>query len=396
MAVTRAGSEFAPAACRAPCSGAPAGSGDGPARSAVRRRTQYLTLVVSAFLAGAGCDSDDPAPTPPTAPVPIPPPAPCAEACTTGGRVLNFGFYSDYAPLSHSADPEPGSPGFDTHRGYEADLLDALEAMEGAELRFSRRAIGVWTGIWLRAASPDFDFIGGGITILDSRTRDASGEVVVRFTSGHVADRHSLLVRAADASRIAAYDDLDSTVKVGVLAGARGEGRLLRLTGLADENGALIPGARITTTTGEVVTDGTAAFTISPSLVSEGLRERRALYPPRADLPQVVFHPGNTTVAAMLAALRDGTTDAFARGQIANLDAAAADPALVVTALDDRAEYGGFVFAVEDTELHACVDEKLRYLTDDRNLGFPEWQAEPAVFRERAEAWVCAEAATAR
>ena len=390
--------EAAPTAFRAGRAGRPPAGGDRRARNAVRRLAAGLALLASALLATLGCDSDDPAPTPPTAPAPAPmpppAPAPCAEACTTGGRVLDFGFYSDYAPLSYSAEPEPGSSGFDTHRGYEADLLDALEAMEGAELRFSRKGIGEWPEIWLRAATPDYDFIGGGITILDSRTRDASGQVVVRFTSGHVADRHSLLVRAADASRIAAYDDLDSSVRVGVLAGARGEGRLLRLTGLADEEGVLIAGARITTTTGEVVTDGTAAFTISPSLVSESLRERRALYPPREDLPQVVFHPGNT-VEEMLAALRDGTTDAFARGQIANLGAAAADPALVVTALDDLAEYGGFVFAVDDTELLACVDEKLRYLTDDLRLGYPEWQANAGVFRERAEAWVCAEAATA-
>lgn len=391
---TGAGPEAAPASAEG--AGRPAAGRDRRARNAVRRLAPGLAFFASVLLAGVGCDSGDPAPTPPTTPAPAPtqPPPPCAEACTTEGRVLDFGFYSDYAPLSYSADPEPGSSGFDTHRGYEADLLDALEAMEGAELRFSREGIGVWTGIWLRAATPDYDFIGGGITILDSRTRDASGEVVVRFTSGQVADRHSRLVRAADASRIAAYDDLDSSVRVGVLAGARGEGWLFRLTGLADEEGVLVAGARITTATGEVVTDGTAAFTISPSLVSESLRERRALYPPRPDLPQVVFHSGNT-VEEMLAALRDGTTDAFARGQIANLGAAAADPTLMVTALDDLAEYGGFAFAVDDTELHACVDEKLRYLTDDLRLGYPEWQANAGVFRERAEAWACAEAAPA-
>ena len=363
----------------------------------IRGGVRGIVLLAGALLAAIGCDSDDPAPTAPATPAPTPAPtttpAPCAEACTTGGRVLNFGFYSDYAPLSYSDDREPDSAGFDTHRGYEADLLDALEAMEGAELAFSRKAVGVWNRIWLRAATPDYDFIGGGITILDSRTRNDSGQVVVRFTSGHVADRHSLLVRAADASRIAAYDDLDRTVRVGVLAGARGEGRLLRLTGLADEDGALLEGARITTTAGEVVADGTAAFTISPSFVSENLRERRALVPPREDLPQVVFHPEGTSVEAMLAALREGTTDAFARGQIANLGAAAADPAFVVTALDDLAEYAGFVFALEDTELHACVDAKLDYLTDDRRLGYPEWQTNAAVFRQRAEAWVCGETA---
>ena len=369
-----------------------------PERRRFRRRVRGLGLLAAwALLAAGGCDSDAPAPAPPATPAPAPTttpkPAPCAEACTAGGRVLNFGFYSDYAPLSYSADREPGSPGFDTHRGYEADLLDALEAMEGAELAFSRKGIGVWRQIWLRAATPDYDLIGGGITILDSRTRDDSGQVAVRFTSGHVADRHALLVRAADTFRIAAYDDLDRTVKVGVLAGARGEGRLLRLTGLADEEGVLLDGARVTTTAGEVVADGTAVFTISPAFVSESLRERRALFPPREDLPQVVFHPEGTSVEAMLAALREGTTDAFARGQITNLVAAAADPALVVTALDDLAEYAGFVFALEDTELHACVDAKLDYLTDDRRLGYPEWQTNAAVFRQRAEAWVCGETA---
>ena len=318
--------------------------------------------------------------TPPT-------PAPCAEACTTGGRVLNYGFYSDFDPLSYGEDGE--------HRGYEADLVSALEAMEGAELRFDRKPIAVWPGIWLLPATPDYDLVGGGITILETRTRDDSGAEVVRFTSGHVAFRQSLLVRAADAARIAAYEDLDRSLKVGVLSGTTGEARLLQLTGLTDAAGVVVEGARITTASGEVVTDGTAAFTISSAFVSENLRERRTLYPPREDLPQVVFHPGDASVEAMLAALRDGATDAFARGEIGNRDAAAADPAFVVTALDESAELGGFVFAVDDTDLHACVDAKVNYLTDDRGLGYAEWRANATVFRERADAWVCGEGAPA-
>ena len=353
------------------------------------RAPRRLAVLAVALLGAAGCGDDEaPAPaTPAPAPAPTTPPAPCAEACTTGGRVLNYGFYSDFDPLSYREDGE--------HRGYEADLVSALEAMEGAELRFERKPIDLWPGIWLLPSTPDYDLVGGGITILDARTRNDSGAEVVRFTSGHVAFRQSLLVRAADAARIATYDDLDRSMKVGVLSGTTGEGRLLQLTGLVGENGVLIAGARITTASGEVVTDGTRAFTITSAGASENLRERRSLYPPREDLPQVVFHPDGTTAETMLAALRDGTTDAFARGEIGNRDAAAADPAFVVTALDDSAELGGFVFAVDDTDLHACVDAKVNYLTDDRALGYADWRADPTVFGERAEAWVCGEGAPA-
>lgn len=356
-----------------------------------RRRTRRAGRIALPFavlaiaVAGAvGCDGDDDAPTPTT---PAPAPAPCPEACTTGGRVLDYGFFSDFKPLSYSED--------DTHRGYEADLVSALEEMDGAELRFSRKAIEVWDRIWLLPATPDYDLVGGGITILETRTRDDSGAEVVRFTSGHVAFRQSLLVRAADASEIATYESLDRNLTVGVLSDTTGEARLLQLTGLTDENGVLTPDARITLASGEVVvSDGTATFTITSAGVSENLEERRRLEPPRDDLPQVVFYPDGTAEGTILGELRDETIDAFARGEIGNRDAAA-DPAFVVTALDESAELGGFVFAVDDTALRDCVDARVNYLTDDRNFGYAEWRANPAVFRERADAWVCGEGAPA-
>ena len=99
-----------------------------------------------------------------------------SESCTDGDRVLNVGFYAFFDPVSHSADPDPASEGFNTHLGYEADLLTALEAMEGAGLSFSRRGIASWDDIWLQSADAGYDIVGGGITILDSRTRDAAGE----------------------------------------------------------------------------------------------------------------------------------------------------------------------------------------------------------------------------
>ncbi len=63
-------------------------------------------------------------------------------------RVLRAGFYAHFSPVSYSANREPGSAGFDMHRGYEADLLTALEAMDGAGISFERRGIAEWDGIW--------------------------------------------------------------------------------------------------------------------------------------------------------------------------------------------------------------------------------------------------------
>ena len=160
-----------------------------------------------------------------------------AEACST--RVLRAGFYAHFSPVSYSADREPGSAGFDLHRGYEADLLTALEAMEGAGISFERRPIAEWDGIWLRSAGAEFDLVGGGITILDSRTRDASGATRVTFTPGHVEFRQSLLVRSADARRLAEYRDLTADLRVGVLAATTGEARLLQIVGLSDQEGVL-------------------------------------------------------------------------------------------------------------------------------------------------------------
>ena len=52
-------------------------------------------------------------------------------AHTEGSRVLNVGFYAYFSPVSYSASADPTSEDFNIHLGYEADLLTALEAMEG-------------------------------------------------------------------------------------------------------------------------------------------------------------------------------------------------------------------------------------------------------------------------
>ena len=63
-------------------------------------------------------------------------------ACGKEDRELKVGFYAYFAPVSYSESEDPSSPGFNVHRGYEADLLTGLEAMEHPRLSFSRMGSG--------------------------------------------------------------------------------------------------------------------------------------------------------------------------------------------------------------------------------------------------------------
>ena len=310
------------------------------------------------------------------------------KSCTDGDRVLNLAFYAFFEPVSYSADTNPLSDGFNTHLGYEADLLTALEAMPGAGLKFLRRPIAPWDDIWLLPAGPEFDVAGGGITILESRTLDATGDKAVVFTSGHVAFRQSLLVRAGDAARFPTHDDLDSGVRVGALAGTTGERRLLELTGLIDDQGALASGTRVETAAGEVVADGSRAYTITAAFESPNLKSRRRLFPPSDTMPQVVYLGDQTGEVDLLEALRNGSIDAVARGEIGNRDAVHEHGVeFQITALDDEIEHGGFALSAADAGLASCLSEKIAYLTDDRRIGYAEWREDPSVFLRRAEAW---------
>ena len=307
-----------------------------------------------------------------------------SSACAD--RVLNFGFFAFFAPVSSSADPDPSSVEFNTHVGYEADLLTALEAMDGAGLSFSRRGIDIWPNIWLLSAGAEYDVVGGGITILGSRTRDEMGNEVVAFTSGHIAFRQSLLVRAEDGARWGSHDDLTSEVRVGVLASTTGEARLLVLTGLVNADGVLAEGVRVKTQTDTVVADGSADYFITAAGASPNLEGRKHLYPPVDTMPQVVYM--GASEEELLGALASGRVDALAQGEVGNRDAVhASGGAFVVTALDAAVEYGGFSLGVEDADLAACIDDKINYLTDDRRIGYGEWRQDPMVFMTRARMW---------
>ena len=310
------------------------------------------------------------------------------QASTGEKRTLDVGFYAFFEPISYSANPDPMSPGFGEHRGYEADLLTALETMRGEKLALVRHPIAEWPDIWLKPTEPQCDLVGGGITILDSRTRDAMGARAVAFTSGHITFRQSLLVRAEDAQRLASHSDLTSDVRVGVLAVTTGEARLLELTGLVDDDGILAAGVRVETAQDTVVADGSADYVITSAGASPVLQGRRRLHPPSENMPQVVYLGGEGGETELLTALRDGDIDAVARGEIGNRTAVQnSGNAFAVTALDPQIELGGFAVSAENAELLAFLNERIDYLTDNRRIGYAEWLADPSVFTRRAAMW---------
>lgn len=309
-----------------------------------------------------------------------------SQGCADEG--LAFGFYAFFDPVSYSADNDPESEGFNRHLGYEADLLSGLEAMEGAGLSFARHAIPLWDDIWLGSATPRYDVVGGGITILDSRRQDATGAERVAFTSGHIAFRQSLLTRANDAGRFDRYDKLTDDARVGVLASTTGESRLLELTGYVDENGVLASGVKIDTPQGELVADGSDKYVISPAVESTILVERVGLRPPVETMPQVIYLGAEQGESELIQALGDGEIDAIARGQLGNIAAAhASDGAFVLSVVDDKIEYGGFTVDINAEDLAVCLDAHINWLTDEGRIGFGEWLAEPAIFMRRAQMW---------
>ena len=307
-------------------------------------------------------------------------------ACVDGERTLNVAFFGYFDPVSYSADGDSGSDGFNTHLGYEADLLTALEAMPGAGLKFSRKAVADWDGIWLLPSGPDFDIAGGGITVLESRELDASGNKAVAFTSGHITFRQSLLVRAEDADHLPTHAELTDSVRVGALVNTTGEHRLLEITGIVDEEGTLAEGTRVLTSDGEAVADGSRDYFIMSADESPNLATRTHLFPPSENMPQVVYLSDDTEEWEMLDALRNREIDAIARGEVGNRDASyKSSREFEVTALDEAIERGGFTLSIEDAELASCLNEKIDYLTDNGRIGYSEWREDSSVFLRRAE-----------
>ncbi len=303
------------------------------------------------------------------------------------GKVLDFAFFTDFAPVSYGVEDAGGPEGPVVHGGYEADLVDALEAMDGSGLRFRRIPVSEWTDIWLLPAAGVVDIAGGGISILQSRTRDDQGDTVVAFTSGHIQYRQSLLVREGDVQRYASFDHLSGGDRVGASRNTTNEQRLLELTGITGPNGELAAGTRVHTADGVVIADGTSDYAITAAGASGNIKTRTRIEPPLPTQPEVYYEYRESTALDALAA---GEINAVVSEAIGNTEAAAAyrgGGVLAVSALDEAVELGGWTLRSGDTALLACLNAKIDYLTDSQRIGFSEWHEDNRVFMERALAW---------
>ncbi len=338
------------------------------------RTSSYCIRYLAAVLAGAAM-------------VPAVLAQPAQDLCGayTGER-LEFGYYAYFAPVSFQENTKGSISDNRNHAGYEADLLSAIELMGNNPLQFDRIPIENWTEIWLQPAVSDFDLVGGGITILESRRFDPSGIRAIEFTDGHVKFRQSLLTRIEDASNLSAYEHLTSDIRIGVLRDTTGETRLLRAIGIIDSAGVVATGTLITTARGRKIADGTNNFRISVAHTTPNLEGRLMLSPAAASRPQIVYLGDQEGEIELLSALKAGKIDAIARGEIGNLHAAR-DSSLTVSLLDDQVELGGFALSAESTDLLACMNQRLNWLTDQREIGYAEWFADPNVFFDRAQMW---------
>ena len=330
-------------------------------RSRVRALVGTL-LLVAVLLVLQACSSDEP-----------------PSLCPGTPEVMRLGFYADYSPISALDDSDDAS----VHVGYEADLLSAIERMDNTNLRFERVSVTEWTGIWLLPATDRYDIVGGGISILDSRVRDADGQIVVEFSRGHIDFRSSLLIREEDAARISAPTDLAPGDVVGLYRNTTSESWLLRELGITDSDGVLRAGTRVSLEAGIVEADGTDRYTIGPGRSSPELADRRAIT--ASDGPELRYLGDSAEAQVQL--LESGVITAIGDDTIAAQSIAQeSGGSLTVVGLGSDVSRGGFVLATGDERLD-CLNERIRWLTDDGEVEFAAWLSNEQIFTQRADQW---------
>lgn len=346
----------------------------------------FAIFCIPAMLA-TGCENNSSSGSPDAA---------CAETGETLNSLesihadINYGFYTDFNPVSYAKTQNPDDPAFNTPFGYEPDLIAAAERLSGNRIRFNHIGIGSpFSGIWLKSASEDFDLVGGGITALEQRrfTSGRPGTPVTTFGVAHIQFRQSLLVHANSA--IMSHDDLDGSTRVGVVKDTTGESYLLRVTGITDEEGYVRAGTVIVLkdVSGDesTLTTGERTHRIRSSGSTEGIENRVSLQA-GDDAPVVIYFSSEEKETE---AITNGDVDALAGSRIGHLVRAhASDGRLKVTAVDTEVSEGGafsYPNTPEGDHLRQTMNSLINCLTDNGSIGFPQWHENPRVFFERAK-----------
>ena len=147
-------------------------------------------------------------------------------------------------------------------------------------------------------------------------------------------------------------------------------------------------GTKVSLETGIVEADGSDRYTIGPGRSSPELEGRRAITIANSGVesgPELRYLDDSAAAHARL--LEGGVIDAIADDTIATQWVAQQSRgSLTVVGLGSDLSRGGFVLAAGDSRLN-CLNERIRWLTDDGELEFTAWLADPQIFALRADHW---------
>lgn len=304
-------------------------------------------------------------------------------------------YYSDFEPISYSVSRDPTTPQFNEPKGYEVDLLKAIEFIPESNMNFIFHAVKEWDNIWLSPyTDPKTDIALGGITREKERLLNNEGEQVVANTNKTTQFKQSLLMNSKESTHIKNHKDLTCAYIVGAVRGTTGEYRYLAQTDMINslDKGLLEKGTNVVLEDKSIITsDGTL------SIHDPKIAHRAMLIPPNSKQPLTKYFIAEDS---MIPALSEGYIDAIARGYIGNkLVADHSNGKLIVNAIYSlecpkqqsitcsKKEESVFFVAVENKELLDKLNQYIDYLTDNGNIDYDDWKLNSQIFMERAKAY---------
>ncbi len=306
-------------------------------------------------------------------------------------KEYNVAFYSDFEPISYSEDRDSSSAQFNQAKGYEVDLLKAIEAMPDSEMTFTFHGVKEWNNIWLTPyTNPEIDIAMGGITREDRRLLNAEQKQVVATTHRTTQFKQSLLMRS-DSTNINTHEDLNCSYVIGAVRGTTGEYRYLAQSNIISniDDGFILEGITVVLENKEyIISDG------SLSIYDPRIETRTMLLPFYCTFPITKYFIAEDS---MIPALKDGYIDGIARGYIGNkLVADNSNGEFVVKAIYSLEcprqesiscslkEEAVFFIKLEDQKLLNKLNLYIDYLTDHGLVDYDDWKLNKNIFMERA------------
>jgi ABC-type amino acid transport substrate-binding protein len=309
------------------------------------------------------------------------------------GKDYQVAFYSDFEPISYSANRDPSAPEFNHAKGYEVDLLKAMQAIPGSNMTFVFHGVKKWDNIWLSPyTNTKIDIAIGGISREDRRLLNKEGKQVLANTHKTTQFKQSLLMNAKESTHIKKHEDLTCAYVIGAVRGTTGEYRYLVQANIIEDldKGQIKKGITVVLEDKSFITSNGYLSIHDPKITT-----RSMLIPPDCSLPITKYFVAEDS---MIPALKDGYIDAIARGYIGNkLVADKSNGKFTVNAIYSlecpkqesitcsKSEESVFFVKIENKELIDKLNQYIDYLTDNGKIDYDAWTSNNNVFMERAK-----------